>query len=1008
MGDGRSSGEEDRKKDKGRQKKKKPKSGSRGDGAAVPSSSRPEQHQQQQPQQQQPRPSFRPAYSQVDPDTLSYLNEVGAHCASLAAQAAAAPAADGASRPLLEERALLAANVLEELLPPLPGSPAAEEDQGGDPAAPWTSSYPPDLLERALNAATDAQASRPLEAVLAGAPAAAAARFLGAFASSEDGGGALWRLCSSPAGSHVAERALLALDAGLKAEEEEDKEAAVSGEAEAEAEAATTTPATATAHASAEPVLDALARAVGDALNDYVYDRYATHVARRLLCVAAGRDVLPPRKAPGAAGAAGGGGDDLSPSSAGDPSAMPPLLPPPSAPSTAPTISGLAEKLRGDFAGAGGGTRALAAAQRPPCRFPALVRRLAGQLMSAGLGEDGAQLLAMARDPCSGAYAQAVLRAARCLPEDEGGPDLVRRLVPRLLGAPLSSIGGGEAAGEAAAEQEPPPTPQQQGADAAAAAAGDANTTKQPPVIAPKTPHLAGLREGHVGKLLRDPCVSRLAEAALAAAPPDLADEFYARFLQGRMIALASHHCANFAVQAALGASASKATVAAMHDELAPVLSDLLQRRRSGVAAALVAACARAGARQREAAAALRGALVGDTGGADEGGGGGGQGPPLAANAAMALMELDAPQHDPHQSSSNKRPPRLSAPGCATLATLLRGFPRGAAAAFVRDVACLPARDAVRAARDPSGSRALEAFFDSPRVPGAAKARLCLALCPSPASGGGGGGGGGGGWAGKSPAAACGWTQIATAPAGAFVVEAAFEGLAVAAAGADGGEQEGEKKGGRRRKRKHAGDAGDGGDDDGGGQDAAASSAPQAREALVAALADPAAYAAVERCRWGPRLLRLLGAEAYARSPDEWARRAAADARRRGEWGAVVLAAGGGGGGGGGVEEAGGGGQKESRRQKRRRKREEAIAAAGGGDKADAKGSDGSGDSEDGDKDEGGAAERLAPASGAEAGALALLTGEAAGGDAGGGGGGGGGARQGKKEKKRSKKESKA
>lgn len=43
-----------------------------------------------------------------------------------------------------------------------------------------------------------------------------------------------------------------------------------------------------------EALLALLVDAVRDHLHDYILDRYATHLARQLLCVLAGRDVLPP------------------------------------------------------------------------------------------------------------------------------------------------------------------------------------------------------------------------------------------------------------------------------------------------------------------------------------------------------------------------------------------------------------------------------------------------------------------------------------------------------------------------------------------------------------------------------------------------------------------------------------------------------------------------------------------------------------------------------------------
>ncbi len=64
-----------------------------------------------------------------------------------------------------------------------------------------------------------------------------------------------------------------------------------------------------------------------------------------------------------------------------------------------------------------------------------------------------------------------------------------------------------------------------------------------------------------MGKLLRDVSCSRLLEVAVAVAPPDVAEEFYTRFLKGRLLSLASHHCANFVVQSTLAAAQGKEQV---------------------------------------------------------------------------------------------------------------------------------------------------------------------------------------------------------------------------------------------------------------------------------------------------------------------------------------------------------------------------------------------------------------------------------------------------------------
>lgn len=51
------------------------------------------------------------------------------------------------------------------------------------------------------------------------------------------------------------------------------------------------------------------------------------------------------------------------------------------------------------------------------------------------------------------------------------------------------------------------------------------------------------------------------AQVVLAVAPPPLWSEFHTRFLKGRLMALTSHHAANFVVQAALAGAQGKAQV---------------------------------------------------------------------------------------------------------------------------------------------------------------------------------------------------------------------------------------------------------------------------------------------------------------------------------------------------------------------------------------------------------------------------------------------------------------
>jgi hypothetical protein len=306
---------------------------------------------------------WEPGKSRVEPETLAYLTEVSEHAATLEDA---------------EERDLLLGNVLEEL-------------EGKE-----------------LRVAADAVCSRLLEALLAPAAPRHLIAFMGAFTAEDDlyklagrcgggGGGvapagpgagaaaaaigprARTRLCSvgrrrrplwrprphptaptpsprSAFGSHVAEGFLARLGAAADAGLAEDDAAAL------------------------DALLDALAGAIGDQLYDYLMDRHATHVARALLRVAAGRDVVPASKQGKAKAAEKGGGGGRGAGGGGK----------------APDA--LAEKLAGSHSGG----------PPPPARFPRLLSRLARMLPCY----DPPSMAVLAKNPYSGPFLQGVLRAA--------------------------------------------------------------------------------------------------------------------------------------------------------------------------------------------------------------------------------------------------------------------------------------------------------------------------------------------------------------------------------------------------------------------------------------------------------------------------------------------------------------------------------------------------------------------------------------------------------------------
>eukprot|EP00798_Chlamydomonas_sp_ICE-L_P020655 gene20655-27441_t len=142
-----------------------------------------------------------------------------------------------------EEKGILASNVLEEV--------AGKEKR----------------------LATDQACSRHIEQLLSVAPLASLLPFLGSICKEEGveepEDGTVRQVMTSPFGSHVIEKVMLRLEK-------------MSGDmTEAEFE-------------TYKEHLTAFCTALCADLYTYACDRYATHVARRLICLAAGRNVLPP------------------------------------------------------------------------------------------------------------------------------------------------------------------------------------------------------------------------------------------------------------------------------------------------------------------------------------------------------------------------------------------------------------------------------------------------------------------------------------------------------------------------------------------------------------------------------------------------------------------------------------------------------------------------------------------------------------------------------------------
>ena len=161
-----------------------------------------------------------------------------------------------------------------------------------------------------------------------------------------------------------------------------------------------------------------------------------------------------------------------------------------------------------------------------------------------------------------------------------------------------------------------------------------------------------------------------------------------------------------------------------------PDFGSLIRERRAGVVAALCAACARVRAAERDAAKNLARGLTSKMAARKEG----------RSQLAPGLLWMD--QH------SGAAGGRCSVLGAALLQTVLK-FPPDTTPQFVESVASLTAAEAISAACDAGGSRALEAFLGNAAHKPKLKRELIDALSGD-------------------------WARLAASPCGSHVLEACY------------------------------------------------------------------------------------------------------------------------------------------------------------------------------------------------------------------------------------------
>ena len=241
---------------------------------------------------------------------------------------------------------------------------------------------------------------------------------------------------------------------------------------------------------------------------------------------------------------------------------------------------------------------------------------------------------------------------------------------------------------------------------------------------------LASANESDIKQLCESRSGSHLLEAILRAAPRGLLNEIFRRFFRGKLRQIAGHPTANFVLQALIGATQDGDHVNTALQELGQDFGSLMRERRAGVVAAVLAACARVRTGERDAAKSLARGLTAKMPARKEG----------RSQLAPALLWMD--QH------SGPTGGRCSILGAAMLQTVLK-FPPDVIPQFVESLATLAPHEALSAACEASGSRALEAFLATPAHKPKLKKELIDALGTD-------------------------WGRLAASPAGSHVLQACY------------------------------------------------------------------------------------------------------------------------------------------------------------------------------------------------------------------------------------------
>lgn len=199
--------------------------------------------------------------------------------------------------------------------------------------------------------------------------------------------------------------------------------------------------------------------------------------------------------------------------------------------------------------------------------------------------------------------------------------------------------------------------------------------------------------------LVMDPTGSHLMEVILEVAPNSLYMEILNRYFRHSLLEIATHESGNFVVQSLVSSSRHQGQVNMIWDEIGSKFAELLNARKPGVVASLVGACRRFQTHQRECCRALAHAVNSDS-----------ASPNCIVPRILHLENFSCGtgRSEWQWPSGNK----MSVLGCVML-QIIFNYPIDFIQQFCSSFASMEIDHILEAAKDPGGSRVIEAFLSS-------------------------------------------------------------------------------------------------------------------------------------------------------------------------------------------------------------------------------------------------------------------------------------------------------